>query len=82
MARWAVGASVVVAALGLTASGTAQADERDSGSHDGPVYTLIYAEQIGLINTGQIDDPMEDVLEHVVLNLGDNNRGENDVSSQ
>lgn len=82
MARWAVGAVAVAAAMVLTTSGTAHADESDSGSHDGPVYALIYADQIGLINTGQIDDPLEDVLEHVVINLGDNNDGENSVSSQ
>ncbi|MEV0126280.1 hypothetical protein AB0I16_32850 [Streptomyces sp. NPDC050703] len=38
----------------------AHADEtHHSGSHTGPV--------VALINTGQIDDPMEDVLEHTLL---------------
>ncbi|ARX89011.1 hypothetical protein SMD44_08498 [Streptomyces alboflavus] len=47
-------------------TGAAHADEtHHSGSHNGPV--------IGLINTGQIDDPMEDVLEHT-LNFGDGYR--------
>ncbi|MGV2919566.1 hypothetical protein [Streptomyces alfalfae] len=38
----------------------AHADEtHHSGSHTAPV--------VALINTGQIDDPMEDVLEHTLL---------------
>ncbi|MGW0735871.1 hypothetical protein [Streptomyces sp. NPDC002851] len=49
-------------AVALTAPGTAQADETHRDSHNGPV--------VALINTGQIDDPMEDVLEHT-LNFGD-----------
>nr|WP_190133927.1 hypothetical protein [Streptomyces longispororuber] len=44
------------------ASGTAHADESHRDSHNAPV--------VALINTGQIDDPMEDVLEHT-LNFGD-----------
>ncbi|MFD5700533.1 hypothetical protein [Streptomyces lasiicapitis] len=44
-------------------TGVAHADEtHHKGSHTAPV--------VGLINTGQIDDPMEDVLEHTLL-LGD-----------
>lgn len=40
----------------------AHADETNSASHNGP--------RIGLVNVGQVDDPMEDVLEHVLL-IGD-----------
>ncbi|MEV6958401.1 hypothetical protein AB0M97_04170 [Streptomyces sp. NPDC051207] len=39
--------------------GTAHADETNTGSHNG--------HRFGLVNTGQVDDPMEDVLEHVLL---------------
>ena len=38
------------------------ADETHRDSHNAPV--------VALINTGQIDDPLEDVLEHT-LNFGD-----------
>ncbi|GHC67839.1 membrane protein [Streptomyces flavofungini] len=59
--------AAAVCAVPLTLStGTAHADEtHHSGSHTAPV--------IGLINTGQIDDPLEDVLEHT-LNFGDGYR--------
>ncbi|WP_369213193.1 hypothetical protein [Streptomyces flavofungini] len=41
-------------------TGSAHADEtHHSGSHTAPV--------VALINTGQIDDPLEDVLEHTLL---------------
>ncbi|MER7348141.1 hypothetical protein ABT390_22370 [Streptomyces aurantiacus] len=55
--------AAVFAAPFALSSGVAHADEtHHSGSHTAPV--------VGLINTGQIDDPMEDVLEHT-LNFGD-----------
>ncbi|MFJ3902248.1 hypothetical protein [Streptomyces sp. NPDC090025] len=50
----------LVLALGAGAAGTAVADSGDT--HDSPV--------VALISTGQIDDPLEDVLEHT-LNFGD-----------
>jgi hypothetical protein len=42
-------------------AGAAHADETTTGSHNGP--------RVGLLNVhvGQIDDPMEDVLEHTLL---------------
>ena len=40
-------------------AGSAYADETNTGSHNGP--------RIGLVNVGQVDDPMEDVLEHFLL---------------
>jgi hypothetical protein len=43
-------------------AGSAHADETNTGSHNGP--------RIGLVNVGQVDDPMEDVLEHLLL-IGD-----------
>ncbi|MCX5583896.1 hypothetical protein ACFV0H_11985 [Streptomyces erythrochromogenes] len=51
----------LVAALTVLATGTAVADDNRE-SRDAPV--------VALINIGQIDDPMEDVLEHT-LNFGD-----------
>ncbi|MFE7096398.1 hypothetical protein [Streptomyces erythrochromogenes] len=51
----------LVAALTVIAAGTALADD-NRVSRDAPV--------VALINIGQIDDPMEDVLEHT-LNFGD-----------
>ncbi|WP_373431080.1 hypothetical protein [Streptomyces canus] len=42
--------------------GSAHADETDTASHNGP--------RVGLVNVGQVDDPMEDVLEHLLL-IGD-----------
>ncbi|PIM68535.1 hypothetical protein CTU88_31030 [Streptomyces sp. JV178] len=56
-----VGAAVV---CGLPV-GVAHADETNKGSHNGP--------RIGLVNVGQVDDPMEDVLEHTLL-FGDGYR--------
>ncbi|MFJ1798957.1 hypothetical protein ACIQWZ_19260 [Streptomyces sp. NPDC098077] len=41
----------------------AHADETHTNAHNGP--------QVALISTGQIDDPLEDVLEHVAV-LGHN----------
>ncbi|MGW7080733.1 hypothetical protein [Streptomyces sp. NPDC054866] len=46
-------------------SGAAHADETHENSHNAP--------RVALINTGQIDDPLEDVLEHT-LNFGDGYR--------
>ncbi|MEU0658708.1 hypothetical protein ACPCAC_30180 [Streptomyces lavendulocolor] len=43
--------------------GAAHADEAHSGSDNG--------HRVSLVSIGQIDDPMEDVLEHVAL-LGHN----------
>jgi predicted membrane-bound mannosyltransferase len=51
-----------VVTLVAVAAGSAVADETHRDSHNAPV--------VALINTGQIDDPMEDVLEHT-LNFGD-----------
>jgi hypothetical protein len=59
----AVGAVVAVALSG----GTAWADETHHGSHNGPT--------VALISTGQIDDPMEDVLEHAALFQRDHHTG-------
>ncbi|MGW1951684.1 hypothetical protein ACWCPI_02820 [Streptomyces sp. NPDC001920] len=59
--RLVVGAWAVAGACWLPA-GSAYADETNTGSHNGP--------RIGLVNVGQVDDPMEDVLEHFLL-LGD-----------
>ncbi|MFE3513783.1 hypothetical protein [Streptomyces sp. NPDC059166] len=52
----AFGAAVLAS---VAPAGVAQADETHTGSHNGP--------QVALIATGQIDDPLEDVLEHVTL---------------
>ncbi|MEU0102047.1 hypothetical protein [Streptomyces sp. NPDC006267] len=50
--------AVMVAALVLPAT-AAHADETHTDAHNGP--------QVALISTGQIDDPLEDVLEHVAV---------------
>ncbi|CAL9311690.1 hypothetical protein [Streptomyces sp. R02] len=59
----AIGVMGVAAMLMLCGAlaGTAYADETTSGSKNGP--------RVGLVNAdlGQIDDPAEDVLEHVLL---------------
>ncbi|MFZ4155312.1 hypothetical protein [Streptomyces pseudogriseolus] len=61
--RCAIGVMGVAAMLMLcgTLASTAYADETTSGSKNGP--------RVGLVNAdlGQIDDPAEDVLEHVLL---------------
>ncbi|WP_404827679.1 hypothetical protein [Streptomyces aureocirculatus] len=63
--RTALTAAVCAVPFALSA-GVAHADEtHHSGSHTGPV--------VALINTGQIDDPLEDVLEHTLL-FGDGYR--------
>ncbi|MGW7521527.1 hypothetical protein ACWGJ2_38770 [Streptomyces sp. NPDC054796] len=51
--------AATVLPLAVLASGTAHADEKHTDSHNGP--------HIALISTGQIDDPMEDVLEHAAV---------------
>ncbi|MFF4868927.1 hypothetical protein ACIPQA_28415 [Streptomyces sp. NPDC090109] len=50
-----VGAAVAV----LLSAGTAAADETHLHSHNGP--------NVSLVSTGQIDDPLEDVLEHAAI---------------
>ncbi|MEV7161773.1 hypothetical protein AB0N60_06670 [Streptomyces microflavus] len=52
----ALGVTVVAAVLPAAA---AHADETHTDAHNGP--------QVALIATGQIDDPLEDVLEHVTV---------------
>ncbi|MET9550950.1 MULTISPECIES: hypothetical protein [unclassified Streptomyces] len=64
MSRWALVAAVT-ATPAVLCSGTAHADETHKDSHNAP--------SVALISTGQIDDPMEDVLEHT-LNFGDGYR--------
>ncbi|MFH8610298.1 hypothetical protein ACH4D5_22735 [Streptomyces sp. NPDC018029] len=64
MSRWALVAAMT-ATPAVLCSGTAHADEENHNSHNAP--------RVGLINTGQIDDPLEDVLEHT-LNFGDGYR--------
>ncbi|MCT7356301.1 hypothetical protein N4P33_29765 [Streptomyces sp. 15-116A] len=61
---WVRGVAGVVAAgvVCWLPGGVAYADEYNTQAHNGP--------RIGLVNAGQIDDPMEDVLEHVLL-IGD-----------
>ncbi|MEG3631242.1 hypothetical protein [Streptomyces poriticola] len=60
-ARRLVGAAVLALACWLPAMGAAHADETHTASHNG--------HRVGLVNVniGQIDDPMEDVLEHTLL---------------
>ncbi|MGP4111569.1 hypothetical protein ACTWP5_11700 [Streptomyces sp. 4N509B] len=53
-----VGVATLVALL--AAAGTAHADEHYSG-------TTVIGPRSGLLVTGQIDDPFEDVLEHAAL---------------
>ncbi|MGW8882994.1 hypothetical protein [Streptomyces sp. NPDC055749] len=52
----ALGATVLASVL---PAGIAHADETHTNSHNGP--------QVALIATGQIDDPLEDVLEHATV---------------
>ncbi|GAB2581805.1 hypothetical protein GCM10027168_13160 [Streptomyces capparidis] len=61
-ARRPLTTAALVATAVLGGAGTAAADEYPHHSHNGSRFALI--------NTGQIDDPMEDVLEHT-LNFGD-----------
>ncbi|WP_431043740.1 hypothetical protein ACQUSR_18865 [Streptomyces sp. P1-3] len=65
-ARWAVTAAAMTAGLALPA-GSAQADESPQHSHNGSRFTLV--------NTGQIDDPAEDVLQHFGQFGGSHSRG-------
>jgi hypothetical protein len=60
VARSLAGVVTAMVVCGLPA-GTAHADQTHTGSHNGP--------RVGLVNveTGQVDDPMEDVLEHTLL---------------
>lgn len=64
--RW-VAAVAAVAVAGVLQVGVAHGDEQSTNSHNAP--------RIGLINTGQIDDPLEDVLEHVLI-FGDGQAGD------
>lgn len=58
---WA-GALVLAGTACWMSAGAAVADETNTASHNGP--------RVGLVNIGQVDDPMEDVLEHALL-IGD-----------
>ncbi|MFF9039242.1 hypothetical protein ACF090_27675 [Streptomyces sp. NPDC014892] len=64
VARVVVAGLAAVLLCGVSA-GAAHADETNRASHNGP--------RIGLVNVGQVDDPMEDVLEHTLL-FGDGYR--------
>lgn len=59
--RAGTAAVLCAAVLGLTAAGggTAHADEYHRDSHNAP--------RVSLVHIGQVDDPMEDVLEHTLL---------------
>jgi hypothetical protein len=56
------GGLTVLATVCLVPASSAHADETNTASHNGP--------RVGLVNVGQVDDPMEDVLEHLLL-IGD-----------
>ncbi|MFI9174801.1 hypothetical protein [Streptomyces lincolnensis] len=58
VARW-LGGALALAAVCWLPAGTAYADETNTHAHNGP--------RVGLVNIGQVDDPLEDVLEHVLL---------------
>jgi hypothetical protein len=58
-ARAKVAVAGMVALMGWSTAGVASADEYNTDSHNGP--------RVALVNIGQVDDPMEDVLEHVLL---------------
>ncbi|MFF3287693.1 hypothetical protein [Streptomyces sp. NPDC003023] len=53
----ALGVGALLAAA--VSHGTAHADETHTDAHNG--------HSVSLISTGQIDDPLEDVLEHVAV---------------
>ncbi|RSS85116.1 hypothetical protein EF903_22210 [Streptomyces sp. WAC05292] len=53
------GLAALAAAFTVLGAGPAAADETHHDSHNAPV--------VALVNTGQIDDPLEDVLEHLLL---------------
>jgi hypothetical protein len=59
--RRLAGVGVLAAVVCWVPAGVAHADETNTASHNGP--------RVGLVNVGQIDDPMEDVLQHF-LQLG------------
>lgn len=56
--RGSAACGAALTALGLSV-GAAHADETHTHSHNAP--------RVGLIQTGQIDDPLEDVLEHAAV---------------
>ncbi|MGX1884038.1 hypothetical protein [Streptomyces sp. NPDC055287] len=58
LARWITGCGALLMAVGLPA-GAAHADETHNNSHNAP--------RVMLFSVGQIDDPMEDVLEHTAI---------------
>lgn len=58
LTRWFVGAGAVLMAAGVP-TGPAHADETHTNAHNAP--------SVSLIHTGQIDDPLEDVLEHATV---------------
>ncbi|MEV7075600.1 hypothetical protein [Streptomyces sp. NPDC093990] len=60
--RAVTGGLAALAVTCLLPAGSAHADETNTASHNGP--------RVGLVNIGQVDDPMEDVLEHLLL-IGD-----------
>lgn len=53
-----LGSGAALIAVGLP-TGAAHADETHTNSHNAP--------HVSLIHTGQIDDPLEDVLEHTAV---------------
>ncbi|MER6998429.1 hypothetical protein [Streptomyces sp. NPDC000410] len=57
--RLAALGTLTLMAVASQASGVAYADETHTNSHNGHSVTLI--------KTGQIDDPLEDVLEHATI---------------
>ncbi|MFF9689871.1 hypothetical protein [Streptomyces sp. NPDC014623] len=56
--RGIVGCGAALMAVALPA-GAVHADETQTHSHNAP--------HVALVQTGQIDDPLEDVLEHVAV---------------
>ncbi|MFG2866239.1 hypothetical protein [Streptomyces sp. NPDC048338] len=58
-ARAAGAAGALAAAVVLLSAGVAAADETHTNAHNAP--------RVSLVSTGQIDDPLEDVLEHVAV---------------
>ncbi|WUT65913.1 hypothetical protein OG257_36595 [Streptomyces sp. NBC_00683] len=58
LTRLLFGSSAALIAAGLP-TGAAHADETHTNSHNAP--------HVSLIQTGQIDDPLEDVLEHTAI---------------
>ncbi|MCT2591004.1 hypothetical protein LHJ74_13975 [Streptomyces sp. N2-109] len=57
--RRVVGVGVLVGIVGLLGAGTAHADEYHKNAHNGSRFTVVHV--------GQVDDPMEDVLEHTLV---------------